>query len=211
MTRTILATAFMLGAVGVLSVQGCKQSGVGDPCIPELEYDPSFNGFTLGDVYLESKSFQCQTRLCLVNHFQGRKTCPFGQTEQGQAPAGYDKPCSLPNGDCQQDPKQCVTGRNGNAKVPPQCSNHRDDLAVYCSCRCANENGRTDDGANYCSCPDGYTCKQLVPPTKLGNEGLTGAYCVKSNDMFDPLTSGCEPCNPMAPKDDPASCTAPSK
>ena len=28
---------------------------------------------------IESRSFQCQTRICLVNHFQGRVSCPLGQ------------------------------------------------------------------------------------------------------------------------------------
>jgi hypothetical protein len=197
MTRSILAAAFSLGAVMLLSMQGCKQSGVGDPCIPELEYDPNFNAFTLGDVYLESKSFQCQTRLCLVNHFRGRLTCPYGQNMAGGPPAGGDKVCALPNQNCDPATKSgCIVGRNGNAEVPAQCSNHRADKSVYCSCRCANELNKTDDGANYCSCPDGYACKQLVAPTKLGNEGLTGAYCVKADDTFDPLTSGCEPCDP---------------
>lgn len=194
MTRSILAVLTAMAAVTVVSVQGCKQTGVGDPCIPELEYDPTFNGFTLGDVYLESKSFQCQTRLCLVNHFRGRLTCPYGQTSMGQPPNGAGQPCSLPGGSCAADKTQCIVGKNGSAEVPPQCTNHRSDIAVYCSCRCANENGKTNDGANYCSCPDGYACKQLVAPTKLGNEGLTGAYCVKASDTFDPL-GGCEQCD----------------
>lgn len=199
MTRSILATVFAFSAVGLLSVEGCKQSGVGDPCTPELEYSPTFNAFTIGDVYLESKSFQCQTRLCLVNHFRGRATCPYGQNQMGGPPAGGSVPCSLPNATCganKDNPKDgCVQGANNNAEVPPQCANHRADKAIYCSCRCANENNKTDDGANYCTCPDGYSCKQLVAPTKLGNEGLTGAYCVKVDDTFDPTTSGCEPCD----------------
>lgn len=196
MTRSILAVITAATAVTVISVQGCKQTGVGDPCIPELEYDSTFNAFTLGDVYLESKSFQCQTRLCLVNHFRGRLTCPYGQTSTGLPAPGTGKPCALPGSACDgMGGAGCVVGKNGSAEVPSQCANHRSDIAVYCSCRCANEQGKTNDGANYCSCPDGYACKQLVAPTKLGNEGLTGAYCVKAADTFDPLSSGCEPCD----------------
>src|SRR5258705_13952160 len=100
MTRSILAVITAATAVTVISVQGCKQTGVGDPCIPELEYDSTFNAFTLGDVYLESKSFQCQTRLCLVNHFRGRLTCPYGQSSMAQAPAGAGAACALPGSKC---------------------------------------------------------------------------------------------------------------
>lgn len=188
MTRSILALTLAVGAVTLFSVEGCKQSGVGDPCTPELEYQPEFNAFTLGDVYLESKSFQCQTRLCLVNHFRGRVSCPYGQQQNGSPPNGGDKICTVPGSSV------AITGKNNNAEVPPQCSNRRADKAVYCSCRCANENGKTDDGANYCSCPDGYACTQLVAPTKLGNEGLTGAYCISKGSEYDP-GAGCDDCN----------------
>ena len=202
MTRSILALTVAVGAVALLSVEGCKQSGVGDPCIPELEYQPSYNAFTLGDVFLESKSFQCQTRLCLVNHFRGRVSCPYGQQATAAPPNGGDKSCYVSGSDVG------VCGAGGvwnfatkvcdnlkNAEVPAQCANRRADSAVYCSCRCANESGKTDDGANYCSCPDGFVCTQLVAPTKLGNEGLTGAYCIKKGSEYDPASS-CDSCDP---------------
>jgi hypothetical protein len=191
--------------VGLACAQGCKQSGVGDPCIPEREYDPTFNGFNEMEVYTESRSFQCQTRLCLVNHFRGRLSCPYGQTVMGAAPSGGDKPCSLPGKTCDPNDKSgCVTGREKSAEVPAQCANHRGDKAVYCSCRCANASGRTDDGASYCSCPDGYACKQLVSPTGLSDEGLVGAYCVKADDTYDALSSSCEPCDPALKNCEPA-------
>lgn len=200
MTRSILALAVAMGAVTLVSVEGCKQTGVGDPCTPELEYQPTFNGFTLGDVYLESKSFQCQTRLCLVNHFRGRTSCPYGQQSNATPPNGGDKSCFVPGSNVSicgaggvWNGTACATIRN--AEVPAQCANRRADSAVYCSCRCANESGKTDDGANYCGCPDGFVCTQLVAPTNLGNEGLTGAYCIKKATDYDPASS-CEPCDP---------------
>ncbi len=69
MTRSILAAVAAAVAVAVLSGTGCTSTGVGDPCTPEQEYDKSFTGFDFHEVNVESKSFQCQTRLCLVNHF----------------------------------------------------------------------------------------------------------------------------------------------
>ena len=69
-----------------------------------------------------------------------------------------------------------------------QCPARTADKAVYCSCRCANINNQTNDGANYCTCPDGFSCQQLVTSIGEGNEGLTGAYCVKAGTEYDPNT-----------------------
>lgn len=173
-------------AVAILAAPGCSQGGVGDPCVPEQEYDPAFNGFNKEEVNLESKSFQCQTRLCLVNHFQGRVSCPYGQRPDGTAPTGTDtSPCVIPG---TEDDK--VVGNPADQRllssVPAQCIDRAADKAVYCSCRCANADGRTDDGANYCACPDGYSCEQLVAPLGGGlNEGLTGAFCVKAGTKYN--------------------------
>src|SRR3954471_6960701 len=60
---------------------GCPSGGVGDPCTPEDEYQQIFSGYQVGEVNLESRSFQCETRLCLVNHFEGRVSCPYGQSK----------------------------------------------------------------------------------------------------------------------------------
>src|SRR5215472_14367314 len=83
MTRSILAILASVAVVAVLSGTGCQSSGVGDPCTPEAEYNPSFLGFNVQEVNTESESFQCLTRLCLVNHFQGRVSCPYGQNANG--------------------------------------------------------------------------------------------------------------------------------
>ena len=84
MTRSILAALAASAAVALLvGTGGCNSTGVGDPCIPDEEYDPTFQAFSLDDVNVESKSYVCLTRLCLVNHFQGRVTCPYGQATSG--------------------------------------------------------------------------------------------------------------------------------
>jgi hypothetical protein len=81
MTRSILCGLLALISVGALGVVpiACQSGGVGDPCTPEAEYDTTFAGFKVGQDFIESRSFQCSTRVCLVNHFQGRVSCPFGQ------------------------------------------------------------------------------------------------------------------------------------
>jgi hypothetical protein len=80
--------------------------------------------------------------------------------------------------------------------VAPQCTDRRAEKTVYCSCRCANVDGRTDDGANYCKCPDGYACQQLVTPIGPTDTGLTGAYCVKSGTVYDPSNVCAGKCDP---------------
>jgi len=164
MTRSFMAVVVVGFASMALAPVGCSQTGVGDPCVPEQEYDPTFAGFDPGEVNVESKSFDCETRLCLANHFQGRVTCPYGQTTAGGPPAG-------PGGGVAKDADgnpigvnvaaagaaanvvgcvvpgttQAVTGQGGSAgsTVQPQCLQRLTSNAVYCSCHCANTTGRT--------------------------------------------------------------------
>jgi hypothetical protein len=216
MTRSffsVIAVGIVGFALSPALMAGCKATGVGDPCTPEQEYDPTFNGFDEAEVNVESKSFQCQTRLCLVNHFQGRVSCPYGQDAQGNPPkdpsgklfndshgnpiAACGVPGSTPDGTGKQS--EPISGNANDPKtlatVKPECTDRTADKAVYCSCRCANVNGRTDDGANYCKCPDGFQCTQLVTPIGPTDTGLTGAYCIKSGTAYDP-TNACTPCDP---------------
>ncbi len=167
MIRNLVAlsgTAILLGSFSAL---GCTATGVGDPCTPESEYELDFAGFDLKEVNVESKSFQCQTRVCLVNHYQGRTTCPYGGTN-----------CVVPG------TSKAPTNATGPIDVKKSCSNRQATKAVYCSCRCANVEGKTDDGANYCKCGDGYTCTQLVGAVGAQQLGLTGAYCIKAGTEY---------------------------
>lgn len=182
----------------LLTNQGCKSTGVGDPCTPEQEYEPGFSGFSEQEVNVESKSFQCQTRLCLVNHFRGRVSCPYGQDSQGVPPAAVpdgtpgqfgcfvpgNDPTSAEEADDSLRIKPGLPEPLGNC-VASQCEDRSADKAVYCSCRCANTDGKTDDGAVYCECPEAFECVQLVSSIGGTNEGLTGGYCVKTGTKFD--------------------------
>jgi hypothetical protein len=203
MTRSF----FSVIAVGIVGLAlspallgGCQQTGVGDPCTPEQEYDPTFNNFAVSEVNVESKSFQCQTRLCLVNHFQGRVSCPYGQTTANQALVNGLPGCGVPGSKADTSGKypsgQAIGDQQPVQSVKAQCTDRRADKAVYCSCRCANVDGRTDDGANYCKCPDGYACQQLVTPIGPTDTGLTGAYCVKSGTVYDSTKACAAVCDP---------------
>jgi hypothetical protein len=204
MTRSILAALAAVVAIPVLSGTGCQTTGIGDPCIPEPEYDPSYLGATKDDTDTESKSYQCQSFLCLVNHFQGRVTCPYGQKSYNDQGTSNVKPCATPIGQPVTGTTNGQPGGTGNPfvdpnkqdTVPPNCENRPASNSVYCSCRCANLQGKTDDGFNYCTCPDGFQCTQLVTSIGTAFEGLTGAYCIKSGTAYNPETFVCTDCDP---------------
>ena len=189
-----------------LSALGCQSGGVGDPCIPEDEYQQTFNGYGLTEVNIESKSFQCETRVCLVNHFEGRVSCPYGQAEgdlpdpmtgNGGLPPTDPKRCRIPG----TDGKHCVAGNSYvdcstagatnvdeiKVTVASQLLARNAQDTVYCSCRCKGP----DTAARYCECPSGYECSELVRELGLpGKSQLAGSYCIKSGTAYDPRQGG---------------------
>jgi hypothetical protein len=147
----------------------CESGGVGEPCTPEDEYQADFSGFAVTEVNVESRSFQCETRVCLVNHFQGRVSCPYGQTAE-QVAAGTGS-CKIP-------------GSTDKITVPvePQFVERKTSQTVYCSCRCDGD----DPTARYCECPSGYGCVKLVDDIGKGGGQLAGSYCIKDQTDFTP-------------------------
>src|SRR4051812_27041450 len=147
MTRMPTAGSWSVALLLGLSALGCTPGGVGDPCTPEDEYQQNFNGFQVTETNVESRSFQCETRLCLVNHFQGRVSCILGQSAQvdtsGKEIAGYAPKCSIPGTKASTtvgDPN------NINVQVPAQLVDRQTEKAVYCSCRCDGP----EKNAKYC-------------------------------------------------------------
>ncbi len=86
------------------------------------------------------------------------------------------------------------------ARVKPQCLRRDVASTVDCSCRCANVDGRTNDGERYCSCGDGYVCEQLVPSLGGSKSKLAGAYCIKPGTAYDPETGCDDQIEAMAPR-----------
>jgi hypothetical protein len=198
-TWVLTGVALILGGLS----SGCQSGGVGDPCTPEDEFQQFFSGYAYTEVNIESKSFQCETRLCLVNHFQGRVSCPYGQSPtQVTDPAGpneYQK-CHIPG----------TTGADNRiqVQVDHQLTTRRPSDAVYCSCRCDGP----DPNARYCKCPTGFQCAALLSPNnRLGAAELSGSYCVKNGTEFvSGVTIVSQVCQPTqdsasAPKQPPAS------
>jgi hypothetical protein len=168
----------------------CGDSGaglggpIGTPCTMDIEKDPAFGGFGVSEESLESCSASPSgAPVCLAYHFQGRATCPYGQSAQGLAPAGAH-PCETP------------TGEPVDRAVQAQCVDRPSTSTVFWSCRCANPAGGTDDGNSYCTCPSETRCTQVVPA--LGSDPTAGAYCIPPAADYDPSQSCTSLCDPTS-------------
>ncbi len=181
---------FVATAALGLFMMGCQSGGVGDPCVPEDEYQTEFGGYSVKEVNIESKSFQCTTRVCLVNHFQGRVTCPYGQTAADIAKYGPQDAhrCRIPGTDGSQKGDAIAVPVEGQLAGSPSSGGRRADDTVYCSCRCDGP----DPNARYCQCPSGYQCTQLVQDlgSGLGSTQLAGSYCVRNGTKYSSVTTG---------------------
>lgn len=165
-----------LSSIGMAALLlGCEVGGVGDPCIPEDEYTTNFSGFSVEEVNVESRSFQCITRICLVNHFQGRVSCPYGNKDSDDNKDNNESPpdCYIPDNYGPEDRVEVA--------VDPQLSKRKASDAVYCSCRCDGP----DKNARYCDCPSGFACKPLVDEFKLGRAQLVGSYCIREGSEYE--------------------------
>src|SRR6185369_5549921 len=136
-SRPLVTVMLFCGSLLALSAPapGCKEEGIGDPCTPEQEYNTDFLGFDEKEVNVESKSFQCRTRLCLVNHFRGRVSCPYGQGAGGEAPPG-GAACTVPGSATQisgKDSSGQFLDPKKQSTVSAQCVDRSADKAVYCS------------------------------------------------------------------------------
>jgi len=154
MTRKILSGLFAVASVALLAFApaSCQSGGIGDPCIPEDEFNPAFAGFKVTEDNIESRSFQCQSRICLVNHFQGRVTCPEGQAEPTHCTADTD--CDSGKGE------KCEPSAVFAPAPDPDCPAGFTPHAAgnYCACDPATT-----------VCPDGFTC--------VANANGDGAQC----------------------------------
>jgi len=178
-----LSLATLLSLSLSLFALGCESGGVGEPCTPEDEYQAAFSGFAVTEVNVESRSYSCETRVCLVNHFQGRVSCPYGQTAEEAASGSNPNGCKIPGSEDR------VT-----VAVDPQLLRRKTSETVYCSCRCDGP----ESNARYCECPSGYGCVKLVDQVIDGVKGqLAGSYCIKDGTDFYPATYSREPCNPQ--------------
>jgi hypothetical protein len=154
------------------------RDGVGDPCVPGDEQLASFTGYSLSEVNIETQFAGCKTSLCLTNHFQGRVSCPGGQTADQIASGSYA--CTANAGD----------GATQSVVVPvaAQCPDRTAADAVYCSCSCAGNNPTL----SYCACPTGFVCEELLnPAVSLASSELGTSFCIKAGTQSNGSTT-CE-------------------
>lgn len=119
------------------------RKALGEGCLPADEQLLAFSSYAIGEVSVITDTSECDSNVCLVNHFQGRVSCPYGQTE---SEVGNDPQCFAP-------------GTNLAVTVPvePQLVQRRAEDAAICSCRC--------DGpgpGELCACPGGMECVPLI-------------------------------------------------
>jgi hypothetical protein len=173
---------FFVAVTGIASA-ACQSGGVGDPCVPEDEYNKDFPGYAPTESNVESQSFQCETRVCLVANFRGRVSCPYGQPDP--ATGVSDRACYVPGTEAipQNQIRQQVFGWIQTAPSAPNGRKAQD--AVYCSCRCDGD----DPGARYCDCPSGFVCAKVLPAGVVpgAKQALLGSYCIKEGtQVTDP-------------------------
>jgi hypothetical protein len=162
---------------------GSGANPIGAPCVPGDEQFPTFSGFGLAESNIETMSPQCASKICIANHFQGRVTCPYGQTAADIANLAADSP------------QRCrVATTNGTAgtvavtvAVSPQLVARQAADVVICSCRCAGN----APGASYCTCPSGTTCTPFVPDLGIdAGASISGSYCLKNGTVYDDSVPG---------------------
>jgi hypothetical protein len=183
----------------LLQCSGGGGAEVGAPCTPSLENDPAFTGFKITEETIETGAPECGGGVCLVNHFQGRVSCPLGQPAPGE---GSDESCQMAGADgksnagkgcCSPDAQkpalgpvcgQCQ-GQNGNAT-------RNAENAVYCTCRCGVAEGSPDEpDYDFCSCPEGFECSEIRKNLGVGEQSLTGKYCIRRDTAYDANQDQC--------------------
>jgi len=164
------AVLFACAAETQSEVQSTRLRHVGEECTPRDEYEASFSSFGLDDITIDDDSTSCASGICLVNHFQGRVSCPYGQTQDRVSNIPL---CWVPSTADEFHPVETA--------VAPQLVDRQNEDAVTCSCRC--------DGPGpgpYCACPEGTECVHLIDD--LGEElsDYAGSYCIKEGTAYDP-------------------------
>lgn len=158
-----LACSFTSGGVP-------KKQPLGAVCVPSDELDPTFPGFSRGEVSVDTNATACDSGTCLVQGFQGRVSCPLGSAVGTCTVPGSTAPVVV--------------------QVQAQLVERPPSLAATCSCRCAGPG----DGP-FCSCAEGQECAPLVDPLGLPGDELAGSYCVPAGAVVPADTYPVDTCD----------------
>lgn len=174
-----LLTSLTLGCGGSVDPEPTEpEAQLGLACSLQDELSPDLGGLIESEVWVEGEP---PASICLVNHFRGRVSCPYGQTQ-----ADYD--AYVAGTLAPTDPRLCRIA-DGSAVVEgvvaPQIVERRADLTVHRSCRCSDASGKRDDGFAYCDCAKGFTCEILVDDLGFASV-YSGGYCAHVGTKYDP-------------------------
>ncbi len=147
-----------------------------------------FSGFVTNEVAIGYCAACDGDGLCIANHFQGRVTCPYGQTQE-------EIDTLPPN-----DPMRCRAADTGGGvstepvlvPVDPQRIDRRGDDAVVCTCQCAGPE-RSMPAEGWCACPSSMECGSLIPD--LGGSSSMSGYCIPVGTSYDPTQPPRETCD----------------
>ena len=202
--RRVALASLIITSLGLLHCTVTSEGDppvVGAPCTPSLENSSTFPGFRVTEDTIELGAPECGSGVCLVNHFQGRVSCPLGQPaptgEQGIS--GCQDPAASPS---QNAGKACCAPGTDTPLTEPVCGQCKGTIAepttrdaenaVYCTCRCGVADGEPDEpDFDFCECPDGFECSQIRPDVGLGDPAATGKFCIRRNTAYDPDQDQC--------------------
>ena len=156
---------------------------VGAPCDADQPTDPTFSGSADTEISVDTlPNAPSGAPVCLVYHFTGLVSCPYGQDSAGAGPDGG---------------AGCVTpgGMPVTAAVSPQCADRSPANTVFWSCRCADVDGATGN-ATYCACPSGMSCTPTISPIGGSGDTVAGSYCLPPSAAYDPTTACSVKCDP---------------
>lgn len=153
------------GTTGAIAVESGSLP-LGAPCVGQDEAQTYFPGYSVSEVVVETSN-TCSSGICVINHMQGRASCPYGQTA---AQAANGPTCFVPYHD------QPV-----KVAVQSQLTDRTADIVATCGCRCAGP------GAGpFCTCPNGMECVELIDSNSLlATTDSAGSYCVLAGSKYD--------------------------
>lgn len=161
----------------------CQAIGAGAKCgsdgACECQTDADCPSVTGAPVSCDAATHHCMTYAC---HKPG--DCQqAGATDAENA----GKACCVPGTD--RPVARSVCGQcEGSGGAAPRGA----ESAVYCTCRCGAAEGDPEDpDADFCACPDGFECSEIRMNLGLGDQGLTGKYCIKAGTAYDPAANQC--------------------
>lgn len=174
-----------VGCSGKSEEVGKAVSKVGESCLPSDEEAEQFPGYAVTEVSVDLLTFLHEDRIgpfCFIDHFQGRASCPYGQTDADIASLGPTDParCRVPLAD------GTMTTNPVLVAVVPQLVERRPEKTIYYTCACSG----TDSGREYCACPEAMHCEAQTLTQKFGITGL----CVRDDSAYDPAASSATLC-----------------